>query len=98
MTNITSTFLSSKRLSLVVYLRQPQLINRLFVPFSLSLFSPSKNSTSDLAQYGMIDCINFVRAALRDRASGSCEPVRTTGLLRPSRKKESAEAVHDIVS
>src|SRR6266550_7789747 len=46
-----STSLSSKRLSLGVYLRRLPLINQLFVPFSLSLFSPSKNSTCDLAQY-----------------------------------------------
>src|SRR5437879_1803275 len=46
----------------------------------------------------MIEAITLRSASLRDRASGSCEPVRITGLLRPSRKKESAEAVHDMVS
>src|SRR2546423_10498542 len=45
------TSLSSKRLSPRVCLRRPPLTNLLFVLFSLSLFSPSKNSICDLAQY-----------------------------------------------
>src|SRR6266550_6777276 len=59
-----STSLSSKRLSLGVYLRRLPLINQLFVPFSLSLFSPSKNSTCDLAQYSS-------HSPVRDRHSTS---------------------------
>src|SRR5436190_23041976 len=65
MTNITSTSLSSKRLSLVVCLRLPPLINRLFIPFSLSLFSPSKNSTCDLAQYSSFHLIVRSRKSLQ---------------------------------
>src|SRR5438034_8112534 len=67
MTNITSTSLSSKRLSLVVCLRLPPLINRLFIPFSLSLFSPSKNSTCDLAQY-IGSLLTGVRKSCKGRA------------------------------
>src|SRR2546423_1549811 len=51
------TSLSSKRLSPRVCLRRPPLTNLLFVLFSLSLFSPSKNSICDLAQY-IINRIN----------------------------------------